>query len=406
MCEAREQRGVLIAAVCKIVKKGQVWIVPSQSGSGRYTVSPDEQSPYCSCPDHEKTGGICKHLYAVRMVIKREQSDDGTTETITKSVTITETIKRPTYRQDWKAYNAAQTNEKSHFQVLLRDLCQNVQEPVQVGRGQRMASLRDTVFANVFKVYSTVSGRRFMTDLKESRDKGIIETAPAYNTCFRLMESESFTAILKDLIVKSSLPLKAIETEFAVDATGFAGSKFVRWLDYKFNKMRKEHAWVKCHISVGVKTHVVTAAEVTDKNDCDSPELPALLAKTAENFTIREVSADKQYCSVQNIEAIDSYGAEPFIEFRSRHTGASGGLFQKAFHFFNLYREEFLTSYHKRSNVESALSMIKRKFGDSLRSKSETAMRNEVLCKIVCHNICCLIQSMYELGIDPKLIGA
>jgi hypothetical protein len=26
---------------------------------------------------------------------------------------------------------------------------------------------------------------------------------------------------------------------------------------------------------------------------------------------------------------------------------------------------------------------------------------NEVLCKILCHNICCVIQSMYELGIEP-----
>jgi hypothetical protein len=29
-------------------------------------------------------------------------------------------------------------------------------------------------------------------------------------------------------------------------------------------------------------------------------------------------------------------------------------------------------------------------------------MRNEVLCKILCHNICCVIGSMYKLGIKPK----
>ena len=44
------------------------------------------------------------------------------------------------------------------------------------------------------------------------------------------------------------------------------------------------------------------------------------------------------------------------------------------------------------------------------------AMRNEALCKIICHNICCLIQSMFELGVeatywmqageaDPKTVG-
>jgi hypothetical protein len=43
--------------------------------------------------------------------------------------------------------------------------------------------------------------------------------------------------------------------------------------------------------------------------------------------------------------------------------------------------------------------MIKTKFGDSLRSKTDPAMKNETLAKILCHNICCLISAMYELGI-------
>ena len=27
-------------------------------------------------------------------------------------------------------------------------------------------------------------------------------------------------------------------------------------------------------------------------------------------------------------------------------------------------------------------------------------MANKLLCKVLCHNLCCLIQSQYELGID------
>ena len=46
--------------------------------------------------------------------------------------------------------------------------------------------------------------------------------------------------------------------------------------------------------------------------------------------------------------------------------------------------------------------MIKAKFRDHVRGKTDTAMTNEVPCKILCHNICCLIQSMYELGIEPS----
>ena len=42
--------------------------------------------------------------------------------------------------------------------------------------------------------------------------------------------------------------------------------------------------------------------------------------------------------------------------------------------------------------------MIKAKFRDHVRSKTPVAMVNEVLCKIICHNICVLIQESHELG--------
>lgn len=75
-------------------------------------------------------------------------------------------------------------------------------------------------------------------------------------------------------------------------------------------------------------------------------------------------------------------------------------VWSRMFHFYNFKRAEFLAHYHKQSNVETAFSMIKGKFGERLRSKSTTAQVNEALCKVLCHNLCTLIQSMYELVID------
>ncbi len=45
--------------------------------------------------------------------------------------------------------------------------------------------------------------------------------------------------------------------------------------------------------------------------------------------------------------------------------------------------------------------MIKRKFGDSVRSRTDAAMANEAYCKILAHNLCVVHQSHVELGIEP-----
>ncbi len=72
------------------------------------------------------------------------------------------------------------------------------------------------------------------------------------------------------------------------------------------------------------------------------------------------------------------------------------------YHFYNFQRDEFLKHYHKRSNVETTFSMIKAKFGQRLRAKTPVGQINEALCKVLCHNICVLIQAMHELGIEPN----
>lgn len=124
----REHRGQQIATTCTLTKKGRMWLVPSQSGHGRYIVNPNPEAPHCTCPDHETRGLKCKHIFAVEFAIKRKQHRDGST-TVTQTVTVTDTVKKPTYPQDWPAYNAAQTNEKDKFQCLLYDLCQGIEEP-------------------------------------------------------------------------------------------------------------------------------------------------------------------------------------------------------------------------------------------------------------------------------------
>jgi transposase len=407
--DGREQRGLEIAARFKVVRRDTGWSVPSQSGEGRYTVSGvDADAPSCTCPDFETRRAPCKHIYAVRIVIQREFEFDGetVTERVTETVSVTKTTKR-TYPQNWPAYNAAQTNEKDKFMVLLRDLCQGLPEPEQK-RGRPRLPLSDAVFTAVMKVYTTASARRSMSDLREARERGYISKLPCHNSVLNALENADLAPILRDLIIESAKPLKAIEVDFAVDSSGFTTCRFESWYDHKYGAPRRQHTWVKAHVMCGVKTNVVTAIEIAERDANDGKQLPALVNATARNFPIAEVSADKAYGTVVNADTISNHGGSPFIAFKRTATGQGGhsrptgnGAWGKMFGYFMYRREEFLVHYHKRSNVETTFSMIKRKFGDSLRSKTDTAQVNETLAKVLCHNIVVLIHEMYELGIDP-----
>lgn len=388
-----------IAAVVKIKRTPGGYLVPSQTAPRvtSYHVQMLATGPRCNCPDFETRHLPCKHCFAVEYFMLREQNDDGT-ETVTETLTVSRT-ERKTYAQDWSNYNKAQVNEKPQFQKLLHSLCKGVDAPRAPRRGRPSLPLSDAVFGCVSKVYSTMSTRRFISDLSDAQDKGYVSKSCHYNSVCSYMEKPELYPVLHGMIEQSSLPLSAVETCFAVDSTGFTANKFDRWYDMKWGRHVAKQGWVKAHICTGVKTNIVTAVEILDKNAGDMQQLPPLVEATAKNFRMLEVSADKGYSGRASHDAIAAVGATPYIAFKQNTTGGVGGLFEKMWHYFQFNKEDFLAHYHKRSNVETTVSMVKAKFGDSVRSKTDAAQRNEVLCKLLAHNICCLISASYELGI-------
>jgi transposase len=400
--DMRELKALELAARAKIVFDGKAWSVPSQSSPGssyRVLLTP---APSCSCEDFQLTAKPCKHVIAARLVRER----DGIAEA--PPIDTSNIPKKPSYPQVWPAYNTAQAHEKDHFQDLLADLCAAIPEPAPKGGkkgGRPPAPLRDALFTCIFKVYCTLSARRSGSDMREAFKRGHLTEDLSCDIAWKYLRKEEVTPILHELIVRSSLPLKSVEQDFAIDSSGFSTNKFDKWFDEKYGVTRSRAQWVKAHLCCGVKTNVVTAVIIGDKNLGDCPQLPELTQKTRENFTIREMSGDKAYLSIENLTLLDARGIAAFIPFKSNSALNDTPVWDKMFHYFNLHRDEFLAHYHKRSNVESVFSAVKRKFGDAVRSRTDTSMKNEALAKIVCHNLCCVIQEWYELGIDPTAMG-
>jgi transposase len=394
--DARQARGVQLAQRGHILRQDGSWKVLSQTGNGYYSVNLDN-GPRCTCPDFELRQQPCKHIHAVEcLMIWETITDDSNIITTTKTQVV-----KITYKQNWTAYNAAQTEEKARFIALLDALCDLIDQPAQ-GKGRPRLPLADMVFACVYKVYVGFSSRRFMSDLREAKTKERIYHAAHFNSVSRYLADPSLTTLFSKLVTMSSLPLKGIENNFAVDSSGFSTCRFVRWFNKKYGREVDNREWVKAHLTCGVETKIVTAVDVSGWAANDTPYFVPLLDRTAKYFQVKEVSADKAYLSNKNLEAVAKLSAMPFIPFKiNTAVPTENNVWAEMYHYFMYNREEFLTHYHKRSNVETAFSMIKGKFGDSVRSKSDIGQLNEVLCKVLCHNLCVLVQAIHELGIEP-----
>lgn len=397
--DARQARGLALVKAQRAKIKhvaGSRWLVPSQTNaSGGYVVDVEQNS--CTCPDHEDRGVKCKHIWAVMILRTEVTLPDGTT-------VVTE--KRITYRQDWPAYNAAQTEERDRVQLLLKGLCDGIQQPPRKpgAAGRPPALLADVVYAATMKVYGTMSGRRSTCDIRACAEDGMVTKAPAYNTLFKYAERAELAPLLKTLVHESAAPLRAVETTFATDSTGFATNTYSRWFDEKYGAEKKCQRWIKLHAQVGTLTNVIASVEATESNVGDAVMLEPLLKSSVERgFTVKELCADKAYLSNEILTAVEAVGGVPYVPFKSNSKGTGkSDAWRRLWHMFEARNDEFLARYHQRSNVESTFSMIKRKFGASVRAKTFPAQVNEVLLKCLCHNLSVLVHAIHELGIDPS----
>ncbi len=337
----------------------------------------------------------------IRFLLEKLLKGSDNNEVQLKEKLYTQLTKDVKHTQNWKEYNEAQTKEKLMFYKLLNELL-NIIPKRKYTYGRPKKPLREMIFCCMIKIYTNVSSRRLISDLELAKRAGYISEVPHFNSVLNFFDDPAMKMVLDYLITVSSLPLKQVEERFAVDSTGFGTQRFDRWVDIKWRLKSPLGKYKKAHVTCGVKTNIITSLQVTDGNVNDSKMFESLVKETAENWNVKEVSADKAYSSRANMDLVNSLGAMPFIPFKKNATGKSGGspTWAKMYKMFAENYLEFAEHYHKRSNVESCFSMIKRKFGDACRCKSPRSQNNEIRCKVLAHNLVVLIHEIFELKVE------
>lgn len=93
-----------------------------------------------------------------------------------------------------------------------------------------------------------------------------------------MLDSESLTPILEELITRSTLPLRALETQFAVDSIGFGTHFLCCHCNAKYGHDEYSRDYLRLHAIIGTKTNVAAAAQVSDRDTHESPILASARA--------------------------------------------------------------------------------------------------------------------------------
>lgn len=392
--EIRLQKAKIILSKEKAIEKidNGIYTVKSQTGIGLYKIQWDGNSWVCNCPDFIKHGNIrpCKHILALKLYLEIGYVSIEGEESKLEPVT---------YSQTWATYNHAQSQEIELFDQFLCQLVSTIGEQERGGKGRPRMKLKDRVFCCIMKAYSQLSSRRAQCLYHQALQRHQISLSPHFNVVIQALNRKEITPLLRELVHLSAQPLASVETNFAIDSSGFRCSTFGQYCAEKHGLKRK-HNWLKCHIATGITTNIVADVVITKEHVGDSPQLKKLLRNVSEHFAIGEVTADKAYSSRKNYEIVGSLGGTAYIPFKKNAKGTAKGspLWKRAYHYFQLHKDEFMEHYHQRSNVESTFSAIKKKFGETIKSRNKVAQENELLCKIIAYNITVLIHEM--IGLD------
>lgn len=376
------------------------WLVRSARGSGFYKVRHEKRDWSCDCPDFEEWGEPCKHVFRVyKEWFPSTRIGPAPGEPCAKI---------EPFEQDWASYDAGQQEEHRLVHVLLRALVDTVDEPEKRPKapGRPPVPFREQLFCAVQKVYSQLSCRRSHGLVEAARQRNQLSRIPHFGVSSWFLTRSDVSQVLYKLVEVSALPLRGIESEFAVDSTGFRTTSFGDYNQETHGPSRR-NIWLKAHAIVGTRTHVVARVKITDGNGADSPQFPDLLQGAIKaGFEVKEVSADKGYLARENFNVADELGVSPFIPFKKNSTAKARGsaIYNRLFHYFQLHREEFDQHYHRRSNVESVFGAVKKKFGETLKSRTRTAQENELLAKILAYNLTVIVHEMFEHSVVPEFL--
>ena len=159
-------------------------------------------------------------------------------------------------------------------------------------------------------------------------------------------------------------------------------------------RSRRLKAMPKLSVAVASSCHLILAAKVRVGNGSDAPDFEDLLHRSKQRAAVKTVVADAGYDSEANHRAArEEMGVRSIIPpsiGRPTEKLPSGRWRRHMARRFK--RKADQQAYGQRSQSETVHSMIKRNQGSALRSRTPQRRKQEMMLRVLTHNIALLCQ--------------
>lgn len=219
-----------------------------------------------------------------------------------------------------------------------------------------------------------------MSDIKEKLD---LDKIPHFTTLQKFVSR--IPSFLFNLILSRILTLFYLHGEkvsiAVIDATGFTSSYASHYYSRRTGKLRR--SFLKTSISVDTRKKVILGWKISQKTDHEIKHASALIRQSSKIRKSECYVMDKGYDSEKIHTLIrEEIKADSIIPLRQRKRKRIKGKYRKQLHLsFDKIK------YNQRNIAETTFSVVKRKFGETLRARKFRNQAKEIKIKLIVYNI-------------------